>query len=99
MKPEYKAKWVAALRSGKYKQGRAALHNVSGGMCCLGVLCDIVKDEVGGQWKGVGQGPNDALDFCIPGWSADTNYPPDAVINLVGLDNNRIGRDVRVSSS
>ncbi len=33
-------KWVAALRSGEYKQTHGTLHN-DGGFCCLGVLCDI----------------------------------------------------------
>ena len=31
-------KWLAALRSGDYKQGRAKLMNSEGGYCCLGVL-------------------------------------------------------------
>lgn len=37
-------KWIKALRSGKYKQGRQALcrEDVSGNRyCCLGVLCDV----------------------------------------------------------
>jgi hypothetical protein len=40
---ELKAKWVAALRSDKYKQGRRSLHNTSGEFCCLGVLCEVSK--------------------------------------------------------
>jgi len=40
-----KAKWVAALRSGKYKQGRGFLKaKDSEGdwtYCCLGVLCEV----------------------------------------------------------
>lgn len=40
MNPEAKAKWIEALRSGKYKQGRGALRN-GDTFCCLGVLCDI----------------------------------------------------------
>ena len=35
-----KKKWVAALRSGEYKQGKAALCN-NGRYCCLGVLQDV----------------------------------------------------------
>jgi hypothetical protein len=31
-------KWLAALRSGDYKQGRAKLMNSDGSYCCLGVL-------------------------------------------------------------
>lgn len=33
--------WVAALRSGKYQQGRNTLRTVDGRFCCLGVACDI----------------------------------------------------------
>ena len=35
--------WVAALRSGKYEQGRLYL-NLGGKFCCLGVACDISRD-------------------------------------------------------
>ena len=47
MNPKVKAKWVAALRSGRYKQGHGALAissgraHVSDKFCCLGVLCDL----------------------------------------------------------
>lgn len=45
MNPEVKTKWLAALRSGNYKQGRMALKRGVGDgtadYCCLGVLCDI----------------------------------------------------------
>ena len=39
-------RWIAALRSSKYKQGYGYL--VSGNKyCCLGVLCDVAKKEFG----------------------------------------------------
>lgn len=42
MDKKLKAEWVAALRSGKYKQAKGKLLNPkTGGMCCLGVLCHI----------------------------------------------------------
>lgn len=41
MDKELKAKWVAALRSGQYKQGTKALR-IGDNYCCLGVLCDVV---------------------------------------------------------
>lgn len=40
MNPEIKARWVAALRSGEYPQGKHALRTAEG-YCCLGVLCDL----------------------------------------------------------
>lgn len=40
--PEIKAKWVATLRSGDYKQASGSLHwPAFDTYCCLGVLCKI----------------------------------------------------------
>lgn len=50
MKEEIKDRWVEALRSGKYKQGRKVLKKGKN-FCCLGVLCDITKDELGLEWN------------------------------------------------
>lgn len=42
MNTEIKAKWVEALRSGKYEQGKSRLQNcLKQTYCCLGVLCEI----------------------------------------------------------
>ena len=46
MNPDIKTKWVAALRSGQYKQIGGELCNETG-FCCLGVLCEISKLETG----------------------------------------------------
>lgn len=42
MKKDIADKWVGALRSGKYKQGRGALHR-GDKFCCLGVLCEVLE--------------------------------------------------------
>lgn len=42
-----KREWVAALRSGEYRQARESLCTLDGAMCCLGVLIDISQD---GYW-------------------------------------------------
>lgn len=39
-------KWVAELRSGKYKQTRKNLRDDIG-YCCLGVACELYQEEVG----------------------------------------------------
>lgn len=44
MQGELKAKWVEALRSGKYQQCRGGLHDGTG-FCCLGVIADLVRGE------------------------------------------------------
>jgi hypothetical protein len=50
--PEFKTKWVAALRSGEYTQGRHVMYNVTDdSLCCLavaGLLCGLSKDEMNG---------------------------------------------------
>jgi hypothetical protein len=45
MNQEIKAKWVAALRSGEYKQGIEQLKDCNGNFCCLGLLCDLAEKE------------------------------------------------------
>lgn len=44
-----KAKWVKALRSGKYQQGRLDLkavdHLGNTRYCCIGVLCELLNPE------------------------------------------------------
>lgn len=42
MDTELKTKWLEALRSGKYKQGKHLLRSVHDQFCCLGVLCDVI---------------------------------------------------------
>lgn len=48
--PEFKAKWVAALRSGEYKQGVGLLFNLEkDSYCCLGVIskvCGVSNDQL-----------------------------------------------------
>jgi hypothetical protein len=41
MREAVKKKWVEALRSGKYKQGKGVLRDDDSNFCCLGVLCDL----------------------------------------------------------
>lgn len=56
-------RWVEALRSGKYTQGKGHLH-VDDKFCCLGILCDlaakdnILKDDNGGGWHAYGVDKN-----------------------------------------
>lgn len=49
MKKRVLTKWLKALRSGKYKQGRGALCQIdkkgNESFCCLGVLCDMYNKE------------------------------------------------------
>lgn len=41
MRPKVKKEWIAALRSGDYRQGRGQLRSEDNSFCCLGVLCNL----------------------------------------------------------
>jgi hypothetical protein len=87
MNPEIKARWVAALRSGEYEQGKGKL-NQGGAMCCLGVLCDLHARETGGAWEHVTSG--------IAYYSGSPNYLPEQVREWAGLPEPRLGAFVRI---
>lgn len=44
MNEKIKTRWIKALRSGKYKQGRSYLH-ADDKFCCLGVLCELAVES------------------------------------------------------
>lgn len=50
MNPEFKTRWIAALRSGEYEQGAGWLRS-GDRFCCLGVACDLIAKDGGGEWK------------------------------------------------
>lgn len=41
MKAEVRDLWAEALLSGEFEQTTGLLHEVGGGLCCLGVLCEV----------------------------------------------------------
>lgn len=43
--PEVKSKWIAALRSGEWRQGIGELRTETG-FCCLGVLAEVLEPGV-----------------------------------------------------
>ena len=55
MNEEIKKKWIEALRSGKYEQGRGWLKTQDNitkteQFCCLGVLCDLHQQVTKTSW-------------------------------------------------
>lgn len=72
MNPAVKKKWVAALRSGEYEQGRELLRE-GNRFCCLGVLCDLHAKQTKRAWEGSSYG-----GFYLP---------PSKVVRWAGLPN------------
>src|SRR4051812_19674656 len=82
MNPEIKKQWVAALRSGEFKQGKAALRN-GDTFCCLGVLCELHRRANGGEWE-----RNEEDDFL---YHDNRSFLPEDVWEWAGLvDNNPV---------
>ena len=83
MKEIVKNKWVKALRSGEYDQGKNRLltvhDNDSKSFCCLGVLCELHAQETGGHWekerglKWEYRGQEGVLPGSVMEWSGVSN--------------------------
>jgi hypothetical protein len=79
MKPvtENIQKWVDALRSGNYKQGRFFLRD-GDTYCCLGVLCDIA--EVDADWS-----DKDSVSNGVKMFDGSTTHIPKSVQEWAGI--------------
>ncbi len=80
MNQEIKRAWIAALRSGEYRQGQTELHNVEKNtFCCLGVLCDLhMRATSAGSWGdfGVYLGECATLPSAVVDWAGVPDYNP-----------------------
>jgi hypothetical protein len=93
MKAALKKKWVAALRSGKYKQGHGALR-IKGAkkdaFCCLGVLADVA----GCKWdsaiieaaKATDVSPEVTRGKKLRGIAGACGVLPDKIAKRFGID-------------
>lgn len=97
MNPEIKAQWVAALRSGEYKQGTGVLRETDESgettYCCLGVLCELAVKAwvIPKPTPLAGEYVRRAYDYGIPHTREDigeiTSYvlPPNSVVQWADL--------------
>lgn len=85
MNPEVKARWVAALRSGEYKQTKGVLKK-NGGHCCLGVLCDLYAREAGLPNWGVASLSDAAEGKAFFAQQGDAGLPGARVVIWSGLN-------------
>jgi hypothetical protein len=77
---ENRAKWVTALRSGEYKQGRQMLRSDADEYCCLGVACELAAAEnVVPEARRV-----NAAEWDYE-YGGDGQLLPDAVVEWLGL--------------
>lgn len=83
-------KWLAALRSGKYKQSKEVLQSIDG-YCCLGVACKVLipKSKMTFNGKsGLMSGSMPVTQEFAPDWLVQINgYLPTRLTNLNDIDN------------
>ncbi len=80
MNLEIKRQWLAALRSGEYKQATGALRK-DDCFCVFGVLCDIYSKKNNEPWKKTNT-------TCTPGTheiDGTTDCVPDQVYKWAGI--------------
>lgn len=107
MNKEVKKKWVAALRSGKYKQGHGMLRKNKGNdarFCCLGVLCNLHAEahpEIAAKQTSRAKymGRNDFLPEAVKKWAGLKRVNPEVDVGeryLLSLaELNDQGRDFK----
>lgn len=81
MNPEIKQRWIEALRSGKYKQGKGRLKAADGALCCLGVLSELSGIPYAGE-EGL-------LPTEIVGWAGLSERNPFAGQCSLAAENDR----------
>lgn len=80
MNQEIKARWLEALRSGKYQQGRDGLRDRHNRFCCLGVLADLMAPT---SWEVLHEG--DEYYTCKVGEEKRTGNLPTSLRWEAGL--------------
>lgn len=81
MNKEAKEKWIEALRSGKYKQGKSCLMGTDNAYCCLGVLVRVFEEHYGLKFDQKVT-PANSVEF---GSFCSIASPPEIVIDWIGL--------------
>lgn len=93
MDAELKAKWLEALRSGRYDQTTGQLRN-GNCFCCLGVLCDVFNPnawEIEGDWS-YGEGPDQSHEVGVLPHNFRITYGIDPVLEALLIEMNDDGR-------
>lgn len=87
MNPDVGARWLAALRSGEYRQARSRLCVIEEdgrpSHCCLGVLSELAVAD--GVVSFRDSGPTDWVRVRAYGSSEEQSLLPDEVVRWAGL--------------
>jgi hypothetical protein len=82
MNQEAKKKWIEALHSGMYTQGKSCLKGTDNNYCCLGVLVEVFEKHYGLKFDQKINVYYNAVEF---GAYCSKSVPPDIVIDWLGI--------------
>jgi len=82
MNAQFRDRWVAALRSGKFEQGRYRLRSSEDKYCCLGVACEVAR--IGGDYQ---RGWDYDVEWMYDGHVGTLSYD---VASALGIDGNHV---------
>lgn len=91
MKADVKEKWLEGLESGRYNQARFNL-KTKDGMCCLGVLCDVMGQPWGpALWEeNVASDEDDVPMKGLKNFKGEYITLPDELIREYALTNEQV---------
>lgn len=93
--PEFKVKWIKALRSGEYAQGQSCLRLNEGSkpqFCCLGVACDLFDSSRWGY-----QPPPDSERRKEQEWAGESRLPPNELDEEVFVLKSRVNDEMNLA--
>lgn len=105
MKTEIKTRWLEALRSGEYEQGRKVLRTADDKFCCLGVLCELavadgaitsrtVKEGLGDGEVSLWWYEGEMVDGSAVWMNSSTTTLPAKAVEWAGLDKTNPGVEI-----
>lgn len=97
MKPEIKKRWIEALRSGKYNQGRGYLCK-DDSFCCLGVLCELAMEDgviPRSAPRRVRSGSSQVGGVVTYGGRGSDYMPPEEVYKWAGASRYELGISIK----
>lgn len=83
----FKDKWIKALRSGKYTQGKYKLKTSGNKFCCLGVICEITGNPTNGYE--IIEGVNNIKGKIPKILLSKENYTPKLIGKLVKFNDDK----------
>lgn len=92
MDANFKEKWVAALRSGNYKQAQYSLKDAKG-FCCLGVLCDLYDNT---KWEEV-DSTRGYSNYKLGDGTIESTWLPDKLAKALEIDSTSVAELVTMN--